>query len=93
MLSKCANPTCSNPFRCLHEGRLYLINSASRFDGCKCFSTPSSKSAPPEYSWLCSQCSSCMTIHVDEETGTIVVVESEGYAKKIDVSSLGIIMT
>ena len=77
MLSKCANTTCSNPFRYLHEGRLYLINSVSRFDGRKRSSTPSSKSGAPEYAWLCSVCSSYMTLRIDEENGTIVVVESE----------------
>ena len=77
MLSKCANPTCSNLFRYLHEGRLYLVNSASRFDGRKRLSTLDIKSGSPEYAWLCSVCSSYMTIHIDEENGTIVVVESE----------------
>lgn len=77
MLSKCANPTCSNHFRYLHEGRLYLINSISHFDGRKRLSASASKSGPPEYAWLCSVCSSYMTIHINEENGTIVVVESE----------------
>jgi len=76
MLSKCANPTCPNLFRYLHEGRLYLINSVSRFDRRKQFTRPGSKSAPPEYAWLCSVCSSYMTIHIDEEAGTIVLVDS-----------------
>lgn len=76
MLSKCANPTCSNLFRYLHEGRLYLINSKSHFDGRKRLSRSASKSRPPEYAWLCSVCSSYMTIHINED-GTIVVVESE----------------
>ena len=77
MLSKCANPTCTNLFRYLHEGRLYLVNSASHFDGRKRFSTPDIKSGSPEFDWLCSVCSSYMTIHIDEGNGTIVVVESE----------------
>jgi hypothetical protein len=77
MLSKCANPRCSNIFRYLHEGRLYLINSTSRVDGRKLSSTRAGKSGSPEYAWLCSACSSCMTIHLDEENGTIMVRMSE----------------
>jgi hypothetical protein len=77
MLSKCANPTCSNSFRYLHEGRLYLINSASHFDTRKRLSRPGSKPGSPEYAWLCSLCSSSMTIHIDEENGTIVVLARE----------------
>jgi hypothetical protein len=77
MLSKCANPTCSNPFRYLHEGKLYLISSISRFDGRKQLSKPASNSSPLEYAWLCSVCSSYMTIIIDEENGTIVVCTNE----------------
>lgn len=77
MLSKCANPTCLTLFRYLHEGRLYLISSVSRFDRQKRLSTPGSRSGSPEYAWLCSVCSSYMTIHIDEENGTIVVVQIE----------------
>lgn len=76
MLSKCANPNCSNPFRYLHEGKLYLISSVSRFDGRKQLST-ACKFLSPEYAWLCSVCSSYMTIIIDEENGTIVVCASE----------------
>ena len=77
MLSKCANPACSNSFRYLREGRLYLINSISLFDVRKRLSTTASKSGSPEYAWLCSVCSFCMTIHIDKENGTIMVCKSE----------------
>ena len=77
MLSKCANPTCSNLFRYLHEGRLYLINSVSHFDRWKRLSTSARKSGPPEYAWLCSVCASYMTIHINEENRMIVVIERE----------------
>ena len=77
MLSKCANPACLSTFRLLHEGRLYLINSVSRFDGQKRSLARAGKSASLEYAWLCSACSSCMTIHLDEENGTIMVRMSE----------------
>ncbi len=77
MLSKCANPTCSNTFRYLREGRLYLINSISRLDERERLSATASKSRSPEYAWLCSMCSSYMTIDIDETNGTIVVCKIE----------------
>jgi hypothetical protein len=76
MLSKCANPICPARFRYLHEGRLYLVTSASRFDGRRRLSTSGSNRRSPEYAWLCSACSFCMTIHIDEENGTIAAVET-----------------
>lgn len=76
MLSKCANPTCPNLFRYLHEGSLYLIGFVSHCDGRKLRSASAGKSTTPEYAWLCSVCASCMTIRIDEENKTILVVES-----------------
>jgi hypothetical protein len=77
MLSKCANPTCPNLFRYLHEGSLYLISSMSHCDQRKLRSASANKSRPSEYAWLCSVCSSRMTIRIDEENKTILVVESQ----------------
>lgn len=55
MLSKCANPACSNSFRYFREGKLYLIDSRAR----------SSESRVLEYFWLCSGCCREMTIEID----------------------------
>lgn len=54
-----------------------MINSVPRFNGRERFSTPGTQSWSPEYAWLCTVCSSYMTIHIDEENGTMVVVESQ----------------
>ncbi len=56
MLAKCANPSCSHPFRYLHEGKLYRMELV-RDDG---GSGPKS-----EWFWLCNQCSSQMTLRVE----------------------------
>lgn len=32
MIAKCANPDCSNPFRYLHEGRLFVRSPTSKAD-------------------------------------------------------------
>ncbi len=74
MLSKCANPPCSSTFRYLHEGKLYLVNSISHCDGRRRLSTAAIKS---EYAWLCSVCSSYMTIIINEENGTMMVCGRE----------------
>jgi len=55
MLSKCANPTCSNTFRYFREGKLFLIDSEAK----------SSKSRSLQYFWLCPTCCRNMTIQMD----------------------------
>jgi hypothetical protein len=56
MLAKCANPSCSHPFRYLHEGKLYRMEWLQANDGFR----PNS-----EWFWLCDQCSSQMTLRVE----------------------------
>jgi hypothetical protein len=77
MLSKCANPHCSNTFRYLYEGSLYLIESspakAKRNDS----TTYASESRRIECAWLCSSCCRHMSIRFDQELGAVVVGESE----------------
>lgn len=56
MLAKCTNPSCSYPFRYLHEGKLYRMELVPE-DG---------RSGPKsEWFWLCNQCSSQMTLRVE----------------------------
>ena len=73
MLSKCANPACSNTLRYIHEGKLYVMES-------KCgLATAMSEGELPgkfrtiEYAWLCSSCCQDLTVHIDHE-GKIRVV-------------------
>jgi hypothetical protein len=56
MLAKCANPSCLQPFRYLHEGKLYSMEWVRADDGFR----PKS-----EWFWLCDQCSSRMTLRVE----------------------------
>jgi hypothetical protein len=79
MLSKCARPGCSTPFRYLHEGKLYLIDRKAASAGRK---SPADlkyagKSRPLEYVWLCSSCCSDLTIQVDDDHGVRVVRKRE----------------
>jgi hypothetical protein len=73
MLSKCASPGCSNTFRYLHEGKLYLIGSKAASARRKRPATLYEGGSTLEYVWLCSSCSRDLTIHVDPDFGISVV--------------------
>jgi hypothetical protein len=68
MLSKCANPACSNTFRYFREGRLFLIESQPK----------SRKSHSLEYFWLCSSCCRDMTLQVNDGHAVTVFRKQRG---------------
>jgi hypothetical protein len=51
MVSTCANPECSAPFRHLKKGRVFLIDSRDYARG-----QEASSSSRLEYFWLCDAC-------------------------------------
>ena len=57
MLSKCANPACSTPFRYLNQGRLFSIESAT-------FSNRTHR--PFECYWLCDRCARTLVVVIDQ---------------------------
>jgi hypothetical protein len=61
MVSKCSNPRCSNPFRYLHEGKLFrmAVTSGATFEV-----DPGTKksSSHIEFFWLCEECAPEMTL-------------------------------
>ncbi len=66
MVSKCANPTCSTPFRYLRGGRLFLV-TVPHFFPQEHTSTPTPNQArTPEYFWLCEECSATMQVTLDK---------------------------
>ena len=75
MLSKCANPVCSNTFRYFHEGKLYLIDFKAGSGRSRSLtdSECTSKSRALEYLWLCSSCCRNMTIQIHEGCAITVV--------------------
>jgi hypothetical protein len=73
MLSKCASPACSNTFRYLHEGKLYLIDSKTAFAGRKHPDQAYEGKSALEYVWLCSSCCRDLMIHADPDFGISVV--------------------
>jgi len=65
MVAKCSNPSCSASFRSLKEGRLFRLESEQPLR--------SSNTATGEYFWLCSCCSSTMTLHLSDH-GCVIPV-------------------
>lgn len=82
MLSKCANPNCSNTFRYLHEGKLYLIGSRPANAKRNGSSRHATEFSAPEYAWLCSTCCRHMSIRFDQKRGAVVVCKSEPLVDK-----------
>jgi hypothetical protein len=80
MLSKCANPACSNAFRYLHEGKLFLIESEASPMGEKSEAAwqKTRKSRAIDYVWLCSSCCRDMTVYTDDEEKLRVVRKPDG---------------
>ena len=69
MLSKCANPACSRPFRYLRDGKLFEIDSTQ-------MEKPLTGKKPVrhvEFFWLCGDCSAELTVVNDHENGVTIV--------------------
>jgi hypothetical protein len=73
MVSTCANPECSAPFRRLRQGRLFLIDPRDR---------ARSQTAPGstrlEFFWLCDRCTPQFTVVVGPENEVSCVSRLEG---------------
>lgn len=71
MLSKCANPACSTPFRYLRDGKLFEIESGVGSEN----STFGAKkpNRRVEFFWLCGQCSADFTVIKNNEEGAITI--------------------
>jgi hypothetical protein len=75
VLHKCANPTCSNLFRRLSQGKLFQVE-AEYLPGSSQPAQFARKSRPlrkVEYYWLCDQCSSFLTLTFEKGRGMITV--------------------
>ncbi len=72
MLSKCANPGCSQPFRYLGEGRLFQVERNITPEG-------GGKSIRKiEHYWLCDGCSRAMRIGVLENEALLIYSDPDG---------------
>jgi hypothetical protein len=71
MLSKCANPACSQPFRYLRDGKLFEIDSRDDFERPAAGERKAVRRV--EFFWLCGDCSAEFTIINDKDRGVITV--------------------
>jgi hypothetical protein len=67
MLSKCANPACSNPFLYLHNGKLFRMDVSAGAEA------PEGRKAPSrvEFFWLCIDCAASMTLNYRYGVGVV----------------------
>jgi hypothetical protein len=72
MLQKCANPSCTAPFRSLREGKLFLAETLPQ-DPSQPFNGERRKVRRREHFWLCDACSTHFTLRFDAEQGMLTV--------------------
>ncbi len=71
MLSKCAAPSCSAPFRYLTEGRLFRLELDPLRNGRVIDNA--GRLLNQEYFWLCDSCCKVLKLHLDKD-GDVVAV-------------------
>lgn len=75
MLSKCANPSCSNQLIYLREGKLFVMEHSVKPKVWQQRSAPAKAGARLEHFWLCGRCSQNLTLVYDRERGVEVVAK------------------
>jgi len=70
MVSKCANPACSNRFLFLHEGKLFRLDRAANH----LTPDPDFHEHGPqvEFFWLCDHCAADMTVVLRKDEVVVV---------------------
>lgn len=76
MLHKCANPTCTVPFRSLREGKLFLAETFPS-DLNEAFVGNRRKLRRREHFWLCDACARHYTLRFDTSLGMLAIPVSE----------------
>jgi hypothetical protein len=65
MVSKCANPACTAPFRFLHQGKVFRVETQPKSSP-SLYDSPQKAARQVEFFWLCERCSSLMTLAVEK---------------------------
>ena len=77
MISKCANPECSAPFRYLREGKLFRVD-LEQVDSRPPGQNDSDKTwHHVEHFWLCGRCALTMTLVAEKGRGVTAVPLSQ----------------
>jgi hypothetical protein len=72
MVSKCANPGCSTPFRYLHEGKLFRSETDVPVPGLSYSEAgdfTAARARRIEFFWLCEKCAAAMTLTFRKDVG------------------------
>ena len=71
-MSKCANPECSEVFRYLHQGKIFLLSPTPEVQ------MATENDYPPlgERFWLCDKCSKLMTVVWGGKEAKLVILAS-----------------
>jgi hypothetical protein len=77
VLAKCANPTCSAPFRRLTEGKLFQVETQYPADDQR-LSRKNRLTHHVEHYWLCSECARLVTLAFHEDRGIMTVPLAQG---------------
>jgi hypothetical protein len=86
MLRKCANPTCTVPFRSLREGKLFLAEIFFSDDDEAPANRGRRKQPRREHFWLCQACACHFTLRFDSKQGMLTVPlvgHSEGHLREL----------
>lgn len=80
MISKCANPACSVPFRYLRDGKLFRMeyDSAQQAHGLEFGAGDKRPVRKVEHFWLCGPCSLAMTLIMNGGKVETVALEPSG---------------
>ena len=73
MLAKCANPSCTNSFRYLGRGKLFLVDPTRRNIALRGESAIKLAARKREWFWLCEQCSTTMVVTTDQDGNALPV--------------------
>jgi hypothetical protein len=78
MLSKCANPVCTETFRYLHQGRIFHVSPSPAMQV-----AAEAKGLIAERFWLCDDCSTKLTVIWDGAQAKVVPLPEKRKASKI----------
>lgn len=70
MLAKCANPSCTTPFHYLRDGKLFQMETGLGGPQAVGDKKPIHRI---EYFWLCSQCSTEVTLAYERGKGVVAI--------------------
>jgi len=93
VLHKCANSNCTNRFRQLSQGKLFLVDTEPVAGPAR--RRARSRPQPAhrvEYYWLCEQCAFVLTLSYEKGRGVIAVPRPEP-ARKMPVAAVSVVET